>query len=408
MMKKVISGLLVWMLICGVCACAEEMYNYIDPSIVIGADEIPWVTITAKNDQPMDNGQHIADKVFLDGTGTKIPMPEDPNEWAAWLDDICMNKTEGKGDLAFCKYANEDFLRILYEVDDTLYSIYQRHVYSDYTRIMISGLKGYVYWSTGSDGIQHGAKVVYDEETGIFTVSEFNLLTMDGSFTDVMAAAYFGYLRYTCNYRVETQSGNLLLREEPSSDGKVLAKIGKGKEIDAIFDYTYTADNGYDYVPVRYKEKENLIYGWVALDYLGMNDRVDAITWVGRRPMELEYPSAVEFMQAEGKEAISLEVTIENEPANGEAFKEDEQVLFVINAVNNTFATIDRAELVDVDDVIISIPWRQASVIEVGHVVTADEASAGSFEQVFSMIWTDNAGEQSVTSDALTISTCIE
>ena len=237
----------------------------------------------------------------------------------------------------------------------------------------------------------------------MYTVTEFNLLTMDGSPSDAIAAAYFGYLRNTCNYAVETQSDNLLFRAEPSGEAEIIAKIPKGGEVSSIFDYVYHADNGYDYVPARYDMNDRSYYGWIAMEYLGMNDRVDAITWVGRKPTDLEYPSAAEIMEAEGKEAVSLEVTVANEPTGGETFKEDEQVIFVISAMNNTFTTIDRAELADVDDVVVSLPWRQTTVIEVGHVVTADEAAAGSFEQAFSMTWTDDAGEHCVDSDTLTI-----
>lgn len=397
-----ITVILVCVMVLASVSAYAGNYDYIDPSILNGSDELPWITLVAVNDAPAWDDMTM-DMLFLEQTGEKYAVPEDPAQRVDWMRDIYENKTGGKGDFALAKCSEEDFLRAAYDLDEWTFYNYQFHRYSDYTRIMIDGLTAYVYWSTGTDGIQHGAKAVYDVETGMYTVTEFNLLTMDGSPSDAIAAAYFGYLRNTCNYAVETQSDNLLFRAEPSGEAEIIAKIPKGGEVSSIFDYVYHADNGYDYVPARYDMNDRSYYGWIAMEYLGMNDRVDAITWVGRKPTDLEYPSAAEIMEAEGKEAVSLEVTVANEPTGGETFKEDEQVIFVISAMNNTFTTIDRAELADVDDVVVSLPWRQTTVIEVGHVVTADEAAAGSFEQAFSMTWTDDAGEHCVDSDTLTI-----
>lgn len=403
MKKRITAAILACaMAMLAAVSLANEAYNYIDPSIVIGADRIPWVTVAAKNDQPMNDGETTGDKVFLDETGEKIAMPEDPDEWAAWLDDICVNKTNGKGDLAFCKMADEGHLRVLNEVDDTLYMDYTRHEYSDFTRVWIKGLKAYLYWNTDTDGVQRGAKVVYDDETGIFTVSEFNMLTMDGSYDDVMAAVYFGFIRYSCNYKANTQTTGLFLREVPSGEGTILANIPKGAEIDAIYDYSYPGDNGYDYSPVRYKIGKEMVYGWVARDFLGMNDHADAITWIGRVPTELEYPSAEEIIAAEGLEPVAVAVTVGNDPANGEFFTEGENILFKVETRNNTFTGIARAEITDEragGDMVFTVPWRSGRIAEYEYTVTAQDAAAGYVEQISSVVWTDDVGEHTTVSE---------
>lgn len=94
MKKHLIAVILVCVLMLAASAYAGY-YDYIDPSILNGAEELPWITLVSVNDTPAWD-EMTMDMLFLEQTGEKYAIPEDPAQRAGWMDDIYENKTGGK------------------------------------------------------------------------------------------------------------------------------------------------------------------------------------------------------------------------------------------------------------------------------------------------------------------------